>query len=161
MGDRGPKPQPEAIAKMKGLYRPSRHKDHIAAEGKSLEWVHNVIPSPPEDLSEFAKKVWTTQLAEAQKVFGYIGFIDLLLFTEYCYLVGEMEFLKNETFGQRTYTDDNGVKRINPLWSELNKLRKDFMRISQEFGFGPSSRTRVKLEQSVEIEKKKDEYPNL
>jgi phage terminase small subunit len=42
------------------------------------------------------------------------------------------------------------VVRVNPLYVELNKLRKDFMRLSAEFGFTPSSRTRITLEQKEE-----------
>ena len=153
MGKRGPTPQPKAIAEQKGLYRPSRHEDQIA-EINSLRWVYNELPMPPDDLGPVASEVWTSILADAQKIKGYISTIDLRLFKEYCYLYGEMEFLKGETDGVRTYKDDNGVVRVNPLYTELNKIRKDFIRLSQEFGFSPSARTRIKLasEREEEIE---------
>jgi P27 family predicted phage terminase small subunit len=77
--------------------------------------------------------------------YGYISFIDLSMFKEYCYVYGEMEYLKEHTKG-RTYTDDKGTIRLDPLYMELNKLRKDFIRLSQEFGFSPSARTRITLQ---------------
>lgn len=160
MGNRGPKPQPKAIAVSKGLYRPSRHEDQIADAGVKMDWVYKTLPSAPEYLDDYAKEVWKQQLSEAQKVFGYIGFIDLRLFAEYCYVAAEMETLKNESV-ERIYTDDNGVRRLNPMYLELNKLRKDFLRLSQEFGFSPSSRTRIKLENPQEQEKKEDSYRGL
>lgn len=150
MGSRGPKPQPKAIAKKKGVYQPVRHDDKIADAGQSLQWVHNIVPTPPDDLGDVAQRIWTAQLMEAQKIYGYISFIDLTVFKEYCYVYGEMEHLKGIT-SDRYYKDENGVRRLDPLYLELNKIRKDFVRLSQLFGFDPSSRTRITLEQKNEI----------
>lgn len=156
MGNRGPRPQPAVVAKEKGVYQPVRHEDQISEAGEKMDWVYNQLPPPPPpELNELAKDVWDSQLREAQKVFGYIGFIDLKLFAEYCYVCADMESLKDQCV-ERMYEDDNGVRRVNPLYQELNKLRKDFLRLSQEFGFSPSARTRVKLEQRNE--KPKDKY---
>jgi P27 family predicted phage terminase small subunit len=89
---------------------------------------------------------------QSQKLYGYISFIDLTLFKEYCYVYSELEWLKENTKG-RFYLDDKGMKRIDPLYMELNKLRKDFLRLSQEFGFSPSARTRIQLQQKPEEDK--------
>ncbi len=148
MGRRGILPPPKAIAKQRGYYRPSKHGDQIA-EVNVLDWVHQTIPTPPEDLTEVAKNVWNAQLLQAQKMYGYISLIDLALFKEYCYVYAEIEWLK-ENVKSRTYTDDKGTIRVEPLYTELNKLRKDFLRLSQEFGFSPSARTRIQLQQQPE-----------
>jgi P27 family predicted phage terminase small subunit len=111
--------------------------------------VHNTIPTPPDDLTDKAKEIWNSQLMQAQKMYGYISFIDLPMFKEYCYVYGEMEWLKENTKG-RKYTDEKGAIRIDPLYLELNKIRKEFIRLSQEFGFSPSARTRIQLEQKPE-----------
>ena len=156
MGKRGIKPQPAAIAKQKGVYQPVRHKDKVADTTSKLQWVNNGFPMPPEHLNEAAQEVWMQQLSEAQKLYGYISFLDLKVFAEYCYVCSEMDYLKEQSF-ERVTTDDKGVVRINPLYTELNKRRKDFMRLSNEFGFTPSSRSGVDLQPNNET-KKEDKY---
>ena len=148
MGSRGPSPQPIAVLKAKGTINVTRANDQIA-DANALDWVHQNIPTPPDDLNDVAKNIWTQQLMQSQKLYGYISYIDLSLFKEYCYVYGEMEWLKANTKG-RTYTDDKGAVKIDPLYNELNKIRKDFLRLSQEFGFSPSARTRIQLQQKPE-----------
>lgn len=148
MGKRGPSPQPIAVLKAKGTINVTRANDEIA-DANALDWVHDTIPTPPDDLSDKAKEMWNNQLMQAQKMWGYISFIDLSMFKEYCYVYGEMEWLKDNT-KNRTYTDDKGTIRLDPLYMELNKIRKEFIRLSQEFGFSPSARTRIQLEQKPE-----------
>ena len=148
MGSRGPSPQPIAVLKAKGTINVTRANDQIA-DANALDWVHDTIPTPPEDLSDKAKEVWTCQLMQSHKIYGYISYIDLALFKEYCYVAGEMEWLK-ENVKSRTYMDDKGTIKIDPLYNELNKIRKDFLRLSQEFGFSPSARTRIQLQQKPE-----------
>jgi len=155
MGKRGPAPQPKTLILQKGYYQPSRHADDVG-DSEKLQFVHNELPSPPENLLTKAKEIWTSQLSQAINLYGYISFIDLKLFEEYCYVYAEMEYLKYEG-GNRIYTDKNGNKKINPLYQELNRLRKDFIRLSQEFGFSPSARTRIKLEQK-EAKAQEPEY---
>lgn len=155
MGQRGPTPTPIAILKKKGTENVTRIKEQGMPENIAIEFVHNSFPMPPERLNDAASEIWTSQLMQAQKLYGYISFLDLRLFETYCYVYGEMEFLKTQST-DRTYTDNNGVIRVNPLYSELNKIRKDFIKLSQEFGFSPSARTRVNLEQRKE--EFKDEF---
>jgi phage terminase small subunit len=96
MGRKGPTPQPIAVLKAKGTINVTRANDPIA-DTNSLKWVHNEVPSPPEDLNDVAKKMWTQQLMQSQKLYGYISFIDLTLFKEYCYVYSELEWLKENT----------------------------------------------------------------
>ena len=158
MGRRGPKSQPAAIAKQKGYYRESRHGDELAKQSEGLEFVYNGIPTAPATLSEDGANLWNYQLMNAQKIYGYISFLDLKLFETYCYVYQEMEALKKESI-TRSYTDANGVIRLNPLYKQLTAYIKDFTRLSQLFGFDPSSRSNIKLEQKKEDIK--DEFEDV
>ena len=85
-----------------------------------------------------------------------MSWLDLGLLEEYCYVCQEMNELK-ELARDRTYLDRSGNVKINPLYQELNKLRKDYIRLAQEFGLSPSARTRVTLNQDP-ITQKEDEF---
>jgi P27 family predicted phage terminase small subunit len=155
MGKRGPVKQPTAIIKAKGYFQPSRHTDELA-ENNKLRFVYNELPEPPNKLKKFGKDKWTAVLSEMSRVNGYVSWLDLGLLEEYCYVCQEMNELK-ELARDRTYLDRSGNVKINPLYQELNKLRKDYIRLAQEFGLSPSARTRVTLNQDPIIQKE-DEF---
>jgi len=157
MGKRGPVAQPKAMILQKGYYRPSRNSDDLENTEK-LDFVYDGIPSPPDRMSDLGCEIWNSMLMQASKMYGYISFIDLKLFEEYCECWGELQELNNKCRGNAImYEDRNGVKRINPIYKERDDKRKLFIRLSQEFGFSPSARTRIKLEQKKE-EIKEPEY---
>ena len=157
MGKRGPVKQPTSIVKQKGYYQPSRYSDELESTEK-LDFVFDEIPQPPETLSELAAVVWNQMLMQACRLYGYISFIDLKLFAEYCECWSELQGLTDLCRGNSiAYEDNNGVKRINPIYKERDDKRKLFIRLSQEFGFSPSARTRIKLEQK-EAKAQEPEY---
>ena len=146
----GRKRTPKAIAKQKGYYRPSRHSDAIA-DIKGLDWLEqDHIPEPPTDLTEEAKRLWNYQLTQAANLEGYISAIDLRLFKEYCYVYGELRELE-ELIPNRLIIE-NGVRRVHPLYSEMQKLRKDFTTLGNLFGFSPVSRAKLKLTRLSRVE---------
>jgi P27 family predicted phage terminase small subunit len=155
MGRRGPTPTPIAILKKKGTENVTRIKEKGMPEDLAIEFIHNSFPTAPERLNEAASEIWTTQLMEAQKLYGYISFLDLRLFEMYCWVHGELEDLKTE-FLDRTYKDNNGVIRLNPLYTERRRLVDTFTKLSREFGFSPSARTGINLVQRKE--EFKDEF---
>lgn len=150
MGKRGPKPQPSAIAKSKGYYRPHKHDTDMIANNEALGFVHDVILDPPPHLPEDAAKIWTAQLSEASKVFGYISFIDLKLFEEYCNSYATMMELRNSP---KVTVNDKGNMSIHPEYKIFINARDTWIKLSAEFGFSPSARTRVTLQQRQEQEK--------
>jgi len=153
MAKRGKKQLPTAIVKQRGFYKPSRHKDHIG-ENNAIEFVHNGIPTAPEHFDDKAVEIWQTILMQAQNVKGYISFLDLPLFEQYCECYSELHYLNNLCRGNKYYyEDDKGVKRINPLYQEKDKKRKTLISLAREFGFTPSSRTGLKLTQETKKEK--------
>lgn len=152
MGERGKPPQPTALVKQKGYYRKDRHEDSIADSG-ALQFVYKNIPTPPEHFDDLAVEVWNSTLAQASQLYGYISFIDLAMFSEYCECYSELQDLNNKCRGNSLiYEDDNGVKRTNPLYKERDDKRKMLIQLSREFGFTPSARSRLALVQKVKNE---------
>lgn len=157
MGKRGPIPQPLAVLKQKGTMNITRAKSTNEVE-EHLDFVYHQLPEAPQHLDSFAADVWNSTLLQACRVYGYISFLDLKLFAEYCECYSELQNLNNKCRGNSmSYEDANGIKRINPIYKERDEKRKLFIRLSQEFGFSPSARTRIKLEQKKE-EIKEPEY---
>ncbi len=154
---RGRKPVPKEIAKIRGYYRPGKHKDQLSMSG--LDFVYKDIPEPPEALNKWAKKMWTAQLEEAAKVNGYIAVIDLLTFEVYCSTYGNYMKLKELCISESYhYEDKKGVKRINPLFKECDRAKNTFIKLSAEFGFTPSARMRVKLQASPSKDAEEEDY---
>ena len=124
------------------------------ADISGLDWVRSdTTPEAPEDLTDAAKEVWNYQLSQAANLEGYISAIDLTLFKEYCYLYGEMREVE-ELIPNRLIIE-KGVRRVHPLYSEMQKLRKDFITMGNLFGFSPISRAKLKLSK---VRESKDPY---
>jgi P27 family predicted phage terminase small subunit len=160
MGDRGKVQQPTALIKKKGYYKKTKHEDAIA-DSSALSFVYRNVPTPPDHFDEIAVQIWNSTLMEASNLYGYISFIDLALFSEYCECYSELQHLNNQCRGNAViYKDDNGVRRTNPLFKERDDKRKMLIQISREFGFTPSARSRLALVQKVK-EEKEDDYENV
>ena len=123
------------------------------------EIVYGGIPDPPSSMNEYATKIWYEQLTQASKINGYLAEIDLPLFEVYCNIYADLmetkDLLRKEPM---QYKDANGVVRINPLYSVQKTLSKEFANLSNEFGFSPSARTRIKLQPLKQQEQPTDDY---
>ncbi len=160
MGLRGPKQKPIAIIKKRDYYRPSVHRDDIVESKAALEFVHNGFPTPPEHFDDDAKDIWTTTLAQASKLYGYISFIDLKIFEEYCECYSELKELTKQCKTKKRvyYKDNRGNMKPHPIFKARDDKRQLFMKLSGEFGFTPSSRTRVVLQKPKDLPKQVDEF---
>ena len=139
--------QPKALAVLKGTYQKCRHEDQIQ-ESMELDFVFNTLPNAPIEVGEFGSKYWQQTLGQAQKVFGYISFLDLGMFTELCKVYNDMRILESQFNGQPYIMKDaNGKPIQNPIYVALKEARADFGKLSRDFGFTPVARTRIKLEQ--------------
>jgi phage terminase small subunit len=67
--------------------------------------------------------------------------------------IKETEQALNEKF----YIDKNGIERPNPRIKYLQDLRKQFIELCREFGFSPSSQSKIKL-QDVPTPPQEDEF---
>ena len=146
MGGKGPTKQPTAIVKAKGYYRPSRYKDDVADSG-ALSFVYNEIPEPTERLNEVAKIIWVQDLTLANKVFGYISHLDLRVFEQYCITCSELYQLQQENI-KGTFINDKGNITLNPMYKILEDKKKEYLMFCREFGFTPSSRSKITLDQA-------------
>ena len=156
MGLRGPITQPAAIAKEKGLYRPSRHEDDISNKAVNSEVfvTEDKKISPPKHLDKAAKAIWRYQMKYAATLPGYISLLDIPLFTQYCVLYGEITYF-NENKPGRITTNFSGTPMINPEFTLYLKCLAEFRAICREFGFTPSARVKLPL---VEVEEGVDEF---
>lgn len=144
--------QPEAIAKLKGVYRPSKYPDSINNGG--ITYLTN-LPNPPERLNSVGSEFWNNILGGAISIHGYIAVHDIYMFEELCYNYQTMTAAKKdiELFGN-TEINANG-QRVKSIGYQIYKeTLKDFQVLCKEFGLSPSSRNAIKFQEKGE--KKED-----
>lgn len=158
MGKRGTKPQPIAVIKDKGYYRPSRHKSEVDGSG-ALSFVEQKnLPMPPEHFDERLSEIWTKELFEIGRVYGWVGFVDLPMFEQWCIAYDECRKLAELcSKSDRVQYTEKGMS-MNPVFKELREAQKLLTKLSAEFGLTPSSRTSIKLEQKEKEESKEPTY---
>jgi P27 family predicted phage terminase small subunit len=136
--------QPAAIAKLKGLYRPSRHGKQI--NDLPIEYLSKV-PEPPNTLDKNGANFWNDMLNELLKINGLITFVDLPVFevmaAKWQTIIECNEKLKTDG---KWITDTNGNLKENPVYSTLEKAEKTFILLSTHFGCTPSARTKLNFE---------------
>jgi len=139
---RGKPQQPSAIAKLKGTYQKCRYEEGL---DDKMNFIYNTIPNPPDHLTKTGQKFWIEVLSQTQKVNGYLSFIDLGVFTVLCEIYEEMVSLQKST-GDLVIIHKNGSESINPRHRHLRELRRQYLEYCREFGFTPSSRGKIKIE---------------
>jgi P27 family predicted phage terminase small subunit len=159
MGLRGQKPQPVAVLKAKGTYRADRHDNELDNSG-AMEFVSRInLPMPPEHFNKELQQIWTTELFYIGKTYGWVGFVDLPMFEQWCICYLECKNLFDLCKGQdRMQTNYKGLNIVNPIFKEHREAQKMFTKVSAEFGLTPSSRTGIRLAQSQDEVKKEVEF---
>lgn len=140
--------QPEAVARLKGTYKPYKYPDSIQDGG--LVYLTSV-PEPPEKLNAIGAKFWEDILGGAIGIKGYIAIHDIFMFADLCYIyqLKEAAIKDIELFGNTT-VDENG-KRVKSIGYVIYKeTLKDFQTLCREFGLSPSSRTAIKFHERGE-----------
>lgn len=158
MGKRGRKPQPVAVVKAKGHYRPSRHDSDID-DSSALKFVsQNNLPTPPKRFTKEQAEIWTKELYEIGRVYGWVGFVDLPMFEQWCLTYDACNKLEDicSKESRVEYTEKGRV--VNPIFKELREEKKLLKSLSSEFGITPSSRRSVMLANKPEKEKKEDSF---
>lgn len=157
MGKRGTKPQPVAVVKAKGHYRPSRHGSDVDETG-SLKFVgQDNLPTPPEHFTEGQAEIWTKELYEIGRVYGWVGFVDLPMFEQWCLTYDECRKLADLcSKSDRIQETEKGVI-MNPVFKDLREAQKLLTKLSAEFGLTPSSRRSVMLANKPD-DKKEDSF---
>ena len=151
MGQRGPRPTPTAILKLRGstLVTPEREASEVHGPAGT--------PDRPEWLDDQAKAAWD-ELAPLLEGMGVLTRIDGNALARYCRLWSrwrKMEAFieeKGEMYPLRT--EDGGVKCFQqwPQVAIANKLAQQLTRLEQEFGLTPSARTRIHIDRPGEFD---------
>lgn len=145
MGKRGPAPKPSALKLIQGTYRKDR-----AAHNEPTPDVS--IPTCPSFLKPAAKREWR-RITKELEALGLISQIDRAVLAVYCQAYAtwqEMEkIIERDGAVQSTST---GYLAQHPAVSMRDKAIEQMMKAAAQFGFTPSSRTRVSVP-----EKKKDD----
>src|SRR5574343_67793 len=126
---RGRKPEPTSLKILKGIRKIDRvnYLEPVPPEA---------VMSPPEWLDEVATQKWH-ELAPVLKSMGVLTQADLEAVTLYC-----------DTYS-RWYAERHSAE---PNVNALDKLQTFMLRILTEFGFTPSSRSKVRVTQQPKDE---------
>jgi P27 family predicted phage terminase small subunit len=147
-----PHPVPTHIKKLRGTDRPDRR-----AANPITPDVLSELPMAPDELSKKAKEVWYTCAMELQK-HNALHKVDLEMLTAYCFQIGTMheamfhikkhgKIMKLKNKAKQEYYQQN------PWIGIYNNALTFANRLATQFGFTPSSRTKISVGQ-VKEEKK-------
>jgi P27 family predicted phage terminase small subunit len=158
MGKRGQKPQPIAVVKDKGYYRPSRHTSAVDDTGALAFVGHDNMPTPPDRFTKEQADIWTRELMHIGKVYGWVGFVDLPMFEQWCLTYDACNKLEAICANEQRveYTEKGRV--VNPIFKELREEKKLLTKLSAEFGLTPSSRRSVMLANKPDEKEQKPKY---
>ena len=143
----GPPKQPDALFIAKGNYRPSAKGEPDIA--RKIRFITSA-PEPPKALNEIGARLWTSVLLEATAMPGYISAFDLIAFEQYCYNYQLMRAAQENLNKYGQVVKEAGQTKINPFFKTLQEATKVFIQLSDRFGFTPSMRTRIRIEQENE-----------
>jgi P27 family predicted phage terminase small subunit len=142
MGLRGPKPKPTAVLRLAGSWRAERNR----REPK----IPAGIPKPPAWLDAPGRAVWRS-IAPILGESGVLTRIDRESLGRYCDAMirwrAAAEFLRKHGDVYPIKDADGNLKCMVqfPQVSIYNKLGMVLLRLEQEFGMTPSSRSRVQV----------------
>lgn len=134
--------KPDAIKDLKGTLRPSRK-----LEPSLKPPVLSSFEMAPTDLPEAGQREWNNVMQQLQPL-KVLASTDLPLLKSYCRHVATMELAakKLDTEGFTTTITNKGggsYETKSPWVSIYNEASDRASKLGQQFGFTPSSRTRV------------------
>lgn len=143
MGTRGPAPTPTEILKRRGSWRAGSRKGEPKPERSA--------PTKPRKLTKEQAAVWKQLVPELDRL-GVLSRIDGNALERYCVLWVRWrrasEFIEKYGESYPLKTEDGGIKCFMPFpqASVVNKLSVLLLRLEQEFGLTPASRTRIQVQ---------------
>ena len=133
--------KPDALKALQGTLRPSRQTPGAVALEK--------LPSfelPPDALPEVGQREWLRVMAQLHPL-GIVAAVDLSLLQSYCQHVATMALATEELRAGHTimmHNKDGGVYPVKSPWVSIyNEASDRACKLGQQFGFTPSSRTRL------------------
>ena len=138
----GPAPKPARQKQLEGTYR----KDREAPSALVFDPA-NDLPAPPDDLQpDSARRCWEVCAKELHTK-RMLATVDLALLRAFCYQTALMMEAENEleTNGKTELRHTaNGAHAVRSPWvAILSDATDKVAKIGQQFGFSPSSRTRI------------------
>lgn len=146
MGKRGPAAKPSELKKLEGTYRADR-----AARNEPKPRV--TIPTAPSWLTAEGKKEYrrTAKLLLGMRVLTEADMVALAAYAhEFDEWRSACAVLALEG---KVITSEKGGKYLHPMWGVANTHFKNMLKLLQEFGLTPASRSRIEA-QPVEEDKR-------
>lgn len=146
MGMRGPPPRPGEVLRLIGSSgERKRHGEVGIVDGR---------PEPPDWLSESGREQWNLMVARMEGLqMCSPGWRECL--AQFCEAWSEWEALvlacRSEPF---TVTSDNGVVRVNPMYTRKDAAFDRLLKLGREFGYSPASKTMVRMEKKAAVNDK-------
>ncbi len=150
---RGRKPLPTKIKETRGTLEKRR-----VLNDEMIPDALPKIPEPPGWLSDIAKEEWQ-RVASFLTALRILSPLDLGILAMYCNEISvyiEMEEKVRNADRVFVYRDDNGkIKQIQTVAYQriADRALEKALKIAAEFGFTPSSRTKISMGQAAVIEK--------
>lgn len=140
MGKRGPRKLPARIHERRGTKKKCRHAEPDVAAVSG-------VPAPPADLGDVARQAWN-DIGKKLLAAGLITELDELALRLLCESWELYELAKAETsvIGSLTSITEKGNVIQNPAIGIRNKAWAQIVKLCQEFGLTPSSRTGLNAE---------------
>jgi P27 family predicted phage terminase small subunit len=150
--------KPDEVKALKGTLQPSRR-----LEPSLKPSVLSSFEMAPEDLPEAGQREWNNVMQQLQPL-KVLASTDLPLLKSYCQQVATMELAAKELNKEggfiTTITNKGGgsYDTKSPWVSIYNEASDRASKLGQQFGFTPSSRTRIVAPQA---DKPKDDWEDL
>lgn len=142
MGNRGPAPKPSAIRVLEGITKPSKMP---VAEPKPKIASNSDCPI---NLTPAQKLIWDSLAPELIRI-GTLALTDIPAFIRYIDLSLEYHEMQRQIAGKNyilVIRNDEGVPKyasVMPQISIRNQALQNMLRLEQQFGMTPASRTRI------------------
>lgn len=159
MGKRGPKPMPTALRVIEGN---RGHRGMSPMEPKP----QTDRPDAPPWLQPYALELWNRVIDELYMT-GMLTLLDAETLGTVCECFGRYRLCvenvnrwekANPNTGGIIVKTKNGNPIQNPLFGQLNTLRREWLKAAAEFGLSPSSRTQIDAGKSTENNPKARKY---
>jgi len=143
MGARGPAPTPTAQLKDRGSWRAKDRADYGADH-----LLCDRAPSPPKHLSDDAKKCWK-EVVKPLMTMGVLGPGDFKTLERYCVHWSRWRRANDLIEEHGAFEEDKDGRMVESSYSTA-AYRADtaLLKIEQQLGLTPSSRSRVPLKQN-------------
>lgn len=157
MGQRGPKPQPTAVLKVKGTGDITRMKRRAATEP---ELIPELLP-PPAHLSKEGLELWreASQVLYDAKVIARGDYMTLYAYCES--FVTWRDALDHVRTEGMVFTDHNGVPRVSPYHKICMDAQDRMVRCCVELGLTPSSRSKVSTIEPKDVTQEDDPWGQI